>query len=826
MPFPVLLAVAIAHIIQACVSTVLKPKESKKKHALLLHLDNSGSEANSMNGLSIYDHEQKQCKQYAIDQLNSGIVNEVYIATWNSTSTIFVKLIPTRHLITNKVTGFSNWALPQPTSGTTPINAFIEAEKLIKSLGPDYEVEYVIATDGTEFDGNSVGFQQTRLVDACKMLMSLKINVSMTVIGIIPTPVNYTKITESQPIPGLTLANLLFLYVSKCLMCSGEETSLTTVFQKQEQNSSNGILFCNEFRLPYGTNIIAFLTELVKVVQPHIESLTMEDYDKLLDGVVSLCVLQLKGIMNPLTKKVQWFEQVKRAMITIGTTVYCKADPTLTEQQVKDAVTEKFTENFIQVSQGSTRLCSGEFIKGKQTLFQEVSAQLKASGTLPTGTDKALFIVHDHATGSYTFVRVSDPNIRNKLCTVQGMPFSGFNNSSLALPDITDLSVLAQQGQVIRQGIRGSGPILIPKFFGDFKDGIFIFVWGVEWVKGMLSGLPTNCDHMDILKLLFCTMADKKVMGQDKNESTLLQEWKKGIFPERLDDGRSIPQIVSSPFLDIKGIEPHDMEGLLFVLVGVFDLFVKQEQICTLRVRMGLQHTPSCAEFLAYVGEKYAHLKGTVSTSPDVPFFSHAPYSPFQQDYMDIGAGEGGGAGEQLWSVLPHTNVHGSVCDVKHQDGGFHCTNLERMNMMQLNGGKCPYCRMGLMPGDFEKVEGGWPTLETFLNRHIPVGPEPPATSAYMAPQPQHQPQHQHQQHQQQPQAGGGASAQPGPQISYASTTSGQQVPEMPKKLSNNRRKTWAKYEKLYNKTRDPEHLAVLLKMVEEEKAPASLASP
>jgi hypothetical protein len=820
MPFLVPIATAIAGIIPTCVNDTLspKPKESKKKHALLLHLDNSGSEANSMNGLSIYDHEQEQCKKYAIEQLNSCIVNEVYIATWNSTSTIFVKLEPIRHLITKKVTGFSNWALPQPSGGTTPSNAFIEAEKFIKKLEPGYEVEYVIATDGTEFDGNRGEFQQKYLVDACKKLMSLKNNVSMTVIGIIPTPVNYANITESQPIPGLTLANLLFLYVSKCMMCSGNETSLTTVFQKTEQTSSSGILFCNEFRLPHGINIIAFLTELVSVVQLHIESLTMEQYDILLDSVVSLCVLQLKGIMNPLTKKVQWFEQVKRAMITLGTTVYCKADPTLTEQQVKDAVTEKFTENFIQVSQGSTRLCSGEFIKGKQTLFQEVSAQLKASGTLSHGADKALFIVHDHTTGSYTFVRISDPNIRNKLCTVQGMPFSGFNNLSLALPDITDPSVLAQQGQVIRQGIRGSGPILIPKFVGDFKDSIFIFVWGVEWVKGMLSGLPTNCDHMDILKLLFCTMADKKVMGRDNKESTLLQEWKKGIFPERLDDGRSILQIVSSPFLDIKGIEPHDMEGLLFVLVGVFDLFVKQEQICTLRVRMGLQHTPSCAEFLAYVGEKYAHLKGTVSTSPDVPFFSHAPYSPYQTDFIDLADCE------QLWSVLPHTNVHGSVCDVKHQDGGFHCTNLERMNMMQLNGGKCPYCRMGLMPGDFEKVEGGWPTLETFLNRHIPVGPEPPATSAYVAPQHQHQ--HQQHQHQQQPQAGGGASAQPRPQISYASTTSGQQVPEMPKKLSNNRRKTWAKYEKLYNKTRDPEHLAVLLKMVEEEKAPTSLASP
>ena len=813
MPFPIPVAEAIALIILACVSTVLKPKAPRRR-VLLLALDNSGSEAMPMSGSTIYLIQQLRTKEYAIDQLNRGVVDEVYISTWNSFSSGYVKLEPTRHLITKNVTGFSNWNLPQPTGGTTPSNAFEKADELIKSLGPDCDVEYFIATDGTDFDGSREGSPQTQLLDLCQRLMSLK-NVRMTIVGIIPTPVNYANITESQPIPGLTLANLLFKYVSKCMMCSGREISLTTVFQKQEQTSPSGILFCNEFRLPHGTNIIAFLTELVKVVQVHSEHLSMEQYDILLDGVVSLCVLQLKGIMNPLTKKVQWFEQVKRAMITIGTTVYCKADPTLTEQQVKDAVTEKFTENFIQISQGSTRLCSGAFIKGKQSLFQEVGSQLKASGTLPIGAESALFIVHDHATGSYTFVRISYPDIRNKLCNVQGMPFSGFNKSSLALPDITDPLTHSQQSQVTRQAIRGSGPILIPKFVGDFKDSIFIFVWGVEWVKGMLSGLPPNCDHMDILKLLFCTMADKKVMGRDGRESTLLQEWKKGIFPERLDDGRSTLQIVSSPFLDTKGIEPHDMEGLLFVLIGVFDLFVKQEQICTLRVRMGLQHTPSCAEFLAYVGEKYAHLKGTVSTSPDVPFFSHAPYSPFQTDFIDL-ADCG-----QLWSVLPHTNVHGSVCDVKHQDGGFHCTDLERMNMMQLNGGKCPYCRMGLMPGDFEKVEGGWPTLETFLNKYVPVGPEPPATSAYVAPQPQH---HQPQHHQ--PQAGGGASAQPMPQISYASTTPGQQVPEMPKKLSNNRRKTWAKYEKLYNKTRDPEHLAVLLKMVEEEKAPASLASP
>jgi hypothetical protein len=51
-------------------------------------------------------------------------------------------------------------------------------------------------------------------------------------------------------------------------------------------------------------------------------------------------------------------------------------------------------------------------------------------------------------------------------------------------------------------------------------------------------------------------------------------------------------------------------------------------------------------------------------------------------------------------------------------------------------------------------------------------------------------------------------------------------IPEMPKKLSNNRRKTWAKYVKLYDKTGDSSHLAVLLDMVEEEKAKPSSASP
>lgn len=814
MPFPTPLAEAIARITPTCVSTVLKPKAPKKK-VLLLHLDNSGSAGSLMNLYTIYFHEQERCKQYALERLNNGTVAQVYLSSWNSTSTQFVLLQPTLHLITKKATGFSNWQLPEPTGGTTPINAFIEAERLIKTLGPDCEVEYVIATDGSYFDGISEGVPQTQLFDACKRLMSLK-NATMTIVGIIPQQVKYDQITESQPIPGLTLANLLFQYVSKCMMCSGNETTLTSVFQKQEQASSSGILFCNEFRLPHGTNIITFLTEFVKVVKPHSESITLEQYDILLDSVVSLCVLQLKGIINPLKKKVTWFEQVKSGMITLGITVYLKADPTLTEQQVKDAVTEKFTERFIQVSQGSTRLCSGSFIQGKRNLFQEVGTQLKASGTLPIDTNMALFIVHDPATGSYTFVRVNAPDIRQKLCNVQGMPSSGYNNSSLALPDLTDPLTHAQQSQVIRQAIRGSAPIILPKFRGDNKDSVFIFMWGVEWIKGFLSGLPVNCDHMDILNLLFCTMADKKVLGRDGRDSTLLQEWKKGIFPERLDDGRSILQIVSSPFLDIKGIDPHDIEGLLFVLVDVFDSFVKQEQ-CTLRVLMGIQHTPSCEEFLAYVREKYAHLKGTVSTPLDVPFFSHAPYSPFQQDYMDPSA-----CGE-LWSVLPHTNVQGSVCDVKHQDGGFYCDVMERVNMMGTNGGRCLYCRIELMPCHFKKVEGGWPTLQTFLDSHIPVGPVPSAPQPQQpAPQPAQGGASAQQPAPQQP-AQGGASAQP-PQSQVVFTVAGGAVPPMPKRMSNNRNKTWAKYVKLYNKTGESAHLDVLNRMVSEESGQVQIA--
>jgi hypothetical protein len=842
MPFPTPLAEAIARITPTCVSAAVKKVVPKKK-VLLLHLDNSGSTGSFMNLNTIYWHEQERCKQYALERLNDGTVAQVYLSSWNTASTNFVLLQPTQHLITKKATGFSNWQLPEPNCGTTPSNAFFEAERLIKTLGPDCDVEYVIATDGTYFDGISEGVPQTGLFDACKRLMSLK-NVSITIVGIIPQQVNYDKITESQPIPGLTLANLLFQYVSKCMMCSGNETALTIVFKKPEQTSSSGILFCNEFRLPHGTNIIAFLTELVKVVMPHSELITLDQYDMILDNVVSLCVLKLKGIINPLKKKVTWFEQVKSGMITLGIAVYLKADPTLTEQQVKDAVTEKFNERFIQVSQGSTRLCSGSFIQGKRNLFQEVGAQLKASGTLPIGAENVLFIVHDHTNGSYTFVRVNAPDIRQKLCNVQGMPSSGYNNSSLALPDLTDTLTMIQESQVIRQAIRGSAQILLPKFRGDNKDSVFIFMWGVEWVKGFLSGLPVNCDHMDILNLLFCTMANKKVLGRDGCDSTLLQEWKKGIFPERLDDGRSLLQIVSSPFLDTKGIDPHDVEGLLFYLVGVFDSFVKQEQ-CTLRVLMGIQHTPSCEEFLAYVREKYAHLKGTVSTPQDVPFYSHAPYSPFQQDYMDLSA-----CGE-LWSVLPHTNVQGSVCDVKHQDGGFYCDAMERVNMMGTNGGRCMYCRMELMPCHFKKVEGGWPTLQTFLDSHIPVGPvpqpvqqpapqpqpvQPAQGGGASAPQPQ-QPAPQpfqggasaHQQPAPQPfQGGASAHQQPAPQQparpQAVFTVSGGAVPPKPRGMSNNRNKRWDKYVNLYGKTGNSNHLDVLNKMVSEESGQVSTA--
>jgi hypothetical protein len=809
MSFPTLVAVLITQLILTCVNATVK-KVVPKKRVLLLHLDNSGSAKNFMNGSTIYLNEQEQCKKYALERLNSGEVDEVYISTWNSTSTQFVKLLPTMHLIRKKeVTGFSNWALPEPSGGTTPSNAFNEAERLIKTLGANCEYEYVIATDGTHFDGISEGFPQTQLFDACKRLMSLK-NVTMTVIGIIPQQVDYTKITESQPIPGLTLANLLFQYVFKCMICSGNETTLTTVFQKQEQNSSSGILFCNEFRLPHGTNIITFLKELVKVVQPYSEHLTLEQYDILLDSVVSLCRLQLLNIVNPLKKKVTWFEQVKSGMDAIGSTVYLKADPTLTKQQVKDAVSEKFTENYVQVCQGSTRMCSGEWMNEKRHLFQEVGKQLKELGTLPVDADKALFIVHDVTIGSYKFVRANDPNIRGKLCTVQGMPHSGYNYTSLALPDITDPRILKESSQLVRQAVRGSSLIILPNFKGDIKDPVFIFMWGVEWVKGFLSGLPTNSDHMEILNLLFCIMTDKKVMGQDGCESTLLQEWKKGIFPERLDDGKSILQVLMSPYLDLNGIEPHDMEGLLFAMIdkSVFESFVKHEQICTLRLRMGLQHPPSFDEFMAYVSTKYAPLKLT-DKQIDVPFYYHLPYSPFQQDVMDMGEVHG-----QLWSVLPHT-INGNHCDVKHQDGGFHCTDLERINMMGCNGGKCLYCRQPLMPCHFEKVEGSWPTLKTFLDIHIPMGTPPPAPAVQesVAPAPIQQTSS--------VQRSMTPSLPPTPRVSIA-----QGVPPMPNRMSNNRNKTWAKYQKLYTKTGDQAHLNVLLEMVREESSKHALSAP
>jgi hypothetical protein len=184
----------------------------------------------------------------------------------------------------------------------------------------------------------------------------------------------------------------------------------------------------------------------------------------------------------------------------------------------------------------------------------------------------------------------------------------------------------------------------------------------------------------------------------------------------------------------------------------------------------------------------------------DVPFFSHAPYSPFQQDYMDIGAGG------ELWSVLPHSNEHGNVCDVKHQDGGFYCTDMERINMMGDNGGKCLYCRQPLMPCHFKKVEGGWPTLQTFLDSCIPVGPkpQPQVSSASMAQ---------------------GGVVQPQPQVSSAFMARGS-VPEMPKRMSNNRNKTWSKYVKLYNKTGDQAHLNVLQEMVREENNKSATSAP
>lgn len=802
MVFPEVFRALFAGLIARICSIACTTKEKVKppSRAIVIALDNSGSTRDNMGSGTIYTVQTDTCIQYALDQLNNGLVDKVYVSVWNNTSSTYIELKPVQHLITKKATSFSNLVLPSPSGGTTPECAFNKACDQIRTIRmtqPRTSIEFVISTDGTSFDGDREGHSQQNLFTSCQKLMSMK-DVSMTVIGIIPQQVDYTKVTEDKPIPGLTLANLLFKYVSKCLICSGNEVKFTTVFQKQEQTSFAGISFCNEFTLPMGTNIKLFLKELMKSKVEVAECLAMEQFDLLLDSVVSLCVLELKGIVNPLSKNVQWFEEVKKSMITIGTTVYLKADPTLTEQQVRNAVTEKFTENFKQVSQGSTRLCSGDFIQGKRTLFQEVSAQLKASGTLPNDAERVLFIIHDPVKNEYKFVRTNDSTIKSKLHSVNGMPYSGYRWTSLALPDITDPQTLKELGQVVRQAVRGSSSIILPKFRGDFKEPVFIFLWGVEWVKGMLMGLPINSDHMEILKLMFCTMADKKVMGSGGKESTLLQEWKKGVFPEHLDDGKSILQILLSPYLDLNGIEPHDMEGLLFAMIdnSVFESFVKHEHICTLRLRMGLQHPPSFDEFMAYVSTKYAHLKLT-DKQIDTPFYCHSPYSPFQQDFMNMEEEHG-----QLWSVLPHT-INGQHCDVEHQDGGFHCTDLERINMMGCNGGKCLYCRQPLMPCHFQKVEGSWPSLQTFLDRHIPLGTQPPAVQESVVTTPTVQ-----KTMVSIVQGGGGA------------------VPEMPKRMSNNRNKTWAKYVKLYTKTGDQAHLNVLLEMVEEESSKHATSAP
>jgi hypothetical protein len=810
MLFPVLFAGLIARICSIVFTTKEKEKVKPPSRAIVIALDNSSSAGSNMGRGTIFTVQTDTCIQYALDQLNNGSVDKVYVSVWNNTSSTYIELKPVHHLITKKATSFSNLVLPSPNGGTTPACAFDKACDQIRTIRmtqPRTPIEFVISTDGTSFDGDVEGYKQQTLLTSCQKLMSMK-DVSMTVIGIIPQKVDYTKVTEDKPIPGLTLANLLFKYVSKCLMCSGNEVEFTTVFQKQEQTSFAGISFCNEFTIPMGTNIKLFLKELMKSKVEVAECLAMEQFDLLLDSVVSLCVLELKGIVNPLSKNVQWFEEVKKSMITIGTTIYLKADPSLTEQQVRNAVTEKFTENFKQVSQGSTRLCSGDFIQGKRSLFQEVGAQLKASGTLPNDADAVLFIIHDPVKNEYKFVRTISPAIKSKLHSVNGMPYSGYNWTSLALPDITDPQTLKELGQVVRQAVRGSSSILLPKFRGDIKEPVFIFLWGVEWVKGMLMGLPINSDHMEILKLMFCTMADKKVMGSGGKESTLLQEWKKGVFPEHLDDGKSILQILLSPYLDLNGIEPHDMEGLLFAMIdkSVFESFVKHENICTLRLRMGLQHPPTFDEFMAYVSTKYAHLK-LIDKQIDVPFYCHSPYSPFQQDFMD--------PGEQLWKVVPHT-INGQHCDVKHQDGGFHCTELERINMMGCNGGKCLYCRQPLMPCHFQKVEGGWPTLQTFLDEHIPLGTPPPVQESVVStPIPQTPT----------VQRSMAPSLPPTPRV-FIAQGGGGAVPEMPKRMSNNRNKTWAKYVKLYTKTGDQAHLNVLLEMVNEERSKSATSAP
>lgn len=189
---------------------------------------------------------------------------------------------------------------------------------------PHLTFELFIATDGTDFSGARNGsYEQPKLIEVCERFVSLK-NVTLTIAGIIPQKQDYTKITEDKPIPGLTLANLLFKYATKCLLCSGNETSLTSIFQKQEKFQIGDITFCNEFKLPIGTNIIAFLTELMLHHVEIAECLSSEQYDILLDNVVTLCVLQLKNVVNPLNKTVPWFNRVKDAMIAIGTHIYAK----------------------------------------------------------------------------------------------------------------------------------------------------------------------------------------------------------------------------------------------------------------------------------------------------------------------------------------------------------------------------------------------------------------------------------------------------------------------------------------------------------------------
>jgi hypothetical protein len=734
MAFPQIFAELHAQASRACseVQQQQQPKQPKQqKHVLLVGLDNSGSESSAMGDSYIYEVQGRVSKEYSINQFNSGKLVEAYVALWSSDCSSLTKLNPTTHLLTKNVTGFSNWTIPCPTGGTNPRAVFEKAYEQVTRMqreNPHLTFELFIATDGTDFTGAVAGsYDQQKLVETCGRLVSLK-NVTLTIAGIIPQKQDYTKITEDKPIPGLTLANLLFKYATKCLLCSGNETSLTTIFQKQEKFQIGDITFCNE-KLPIGTNMIAFLTELMLHHKEIAECLSSGQYDILLDNVVTQCVLQLKNVVNPLNKTVPWFNRVKDAMIAIGTHIYAKDDPTIV-QTVKDAITDKFAEHFKQISQGNARLCSGSFIEGKQNLFKEVDNMLKTTGTLTTNKENVLFIV-SNSDGTYKFVRVNDPNVRNKLCTMNGMPNSGYGSSSLVIPDITNPSIYKQNDQLCRQAIRCAEHVILPTFRGNRKDTVFIFFWGVEWVKGMLSGLPTNSDHMEILKLLFRMMADKKIMGKD-GESTLLKEWEKGIFPVSMDDGRTIPQIVSTMPMNNSSItnstiDPQDLRELLFIAAGgesMFNSFVKQEQVCNLRERMGLSHTPSITEFMEYTGRKYAHLQGTVQQS-EVPFYCYAPYSIFQQDFIELPEIQG----EQLWTILPH-----GQCDVKHQDGGFHCTNMERINMMGDNGGRCPYCKVGLSSCHFKPIEGGWPTLDTFLQSKVPICLVQPRQQ----PQPQH----------------------------------------------------------------------------------------